>query len=66
MGEVKESIWKKMRVILINPRILFKNDKTVWKCVIGILPLIEILHMATVLRQNNIQVKVLDINAEIK
>ena len=49
---------------MINPTIIFENKKNVWKHIIGITPPIGILHIAGVLRENNIDVKVLDMNAE--
>ena len=63
MDEIQEDK-KNKQVLLINPTIIFNNDKTVWKYIIGITPPIGILHIAAVLRENNCLVKVLDMNAE--
>lgn len=55
---------KKNKVLLINPTIIFRNDKTVWKYIIGVTPPIGILHIASILRENGVLVKILDMNAE--
>lgn len=55
---------KKISILLINPTIIFNNNKNVWKYIIGITPPIGILHIASVLLEGNILVKVLDMNAE--
>ena len=60
----KQEEGKRKHVLLINPTIIFNNDKNVWKYIIGITPPIGILHIASVLRDNNAFVKVLDMNAE--
>ena len=65
MEETQQQQEKKSKhVLLINPTIIFNNDKNVWKYIIGITPPIGILHIASVLRENNVLVKVLDMNAE--
>lgn len=55
---------QRKKVLLVNPTIIFKNDKTVWKYIIGVTPPIGILHIASLLRENNVAVKILDMNAE--
>jgi radical SAM superfamily enzyme YgiQ (UPF0313 family) len=52
-----------MKVLLINPRQYFKQGN-IWKSVMGCIHPIGLAQLAAFLRQNNVKVKILDLNAE--
>lgn len=53
-----------MKILLINPTHIIKEDKNMWKSVTGCLPPIGLAQIAACLEQEHIEVRILDMNAE--
>ena len=53
-----------MKVLLINPRKMFRSGN-IWKSVLGFMPPLGLAQLAAYLRTKQINVKIIDANAEL-